>query len=636
MTTVLGRTIQTRSLALLLVAWGWCVGCTSTPTEPRTEPASEEPSPVESSVVAVAPAFPVVMLTPNEYNNTIRDLYGFPDAFEDWPGAPPVAEEIAPADAESIGIFGGQVIVSPPWPREFPEELGVHGFEGMAKGQVPSGYGLEELQKAALKLAPYALVSPLFFTCEAWDTLPPQEQKSCGWSSLERFAPRAWRRPLSEEETDGLQVFWEENWENATPEQAVVLTVAGLLQAPAFLFRLETGEETPDGGNIRHLTGWEMAAKLSYFLWDSMPDQSLFLAAAQDQLKTPEGIESQARRMLEDPRARSMVIHFHHQWLQTRDVLGIAPARSAYGPLYGIAPYPALDTTDDGVWPGIMGPVRHSLHREASLFVEEAVFEGTGTFRELMTSRKGYRSTQTSSIHGENAVPREGKTVTHSYDQVVFSLGSQGTLALEPITFAEGERGGVLTLPAVMAIGAYSVHPAPILRGVRVLERVACQSFGAPPPGAEALVPPDALEVESTNRERTEAATSDDVCAVCHAQINPPGYAFEHYDALGKYRAEDNGLPVDASGTVMLWGGETLEFSDGVHLGELLSESERALGCYALHWLRYATGVDFEEGDAGVEDVQNAFQSNDQILDLLVTIATSDVFRYRAVEGGAE
>jgi len=630
-----------RSTSCILIVAGIFLthsGCRSdgsseaSPDDPIVEEVLEQ----EAITVTLAPESPLVMLTPTEYNNTIRDLYGFPNSLEAWPAAPPVAEEISPPEAESIGIFGGQVIVSPPWPRDFPEELGVHEFEGMADGQVPSAYGIEEFQKASLKLAPYSLVSPLFFTCDEWDLLPPDERKTCAWSSIERLAQRAWRRPLAEDEVAGLQEFWEDNWGGSTPEQAVVLTVAGLLQAPAFLFRVEEGEEAESIANGRPLTGWEMASKLSYFLWDSMPDQGLFVAAAQGRLNGVEGIEEQVRRMLEDPRARSMVTHFHHQWLQTGDVLGISPARSAYGPLYGVEPYPALDTTDDGLWPGIMGPVRHSLHVETSLFVEESVFDGPGTFEDLMTSRKGYRSNRTAPIYGDNVTLREGPTVSHSYSQVVFSQGSKATLILEPIEFPEGERGGILTLPSVMAIGGYAVHPAPIIRGVRLLERVVCQSFGAPPPGAEASVPPDALEVESTNRERTEAATADAVCAVCHGAINPPGFAFEHYDALGKFRVEDNGLPVDASGTAALWGGETLEFTDGIHLGAQLAESDRALGCYALHWLRYATGVDFAEGDDGVEALQDEFRGNDNIKDLLVAIAKSDVFRYRGVKGGAE
>ena len=230
------------------------LGCSEkkAPSSQQTGVENEEGAQEEALTVTLAPEFPLVMLTPTEYNNTIRDLYGFPNSLDKWPAAPPVAEEISPAEAESIGIFGGQVITNPVWPQEFPEELGVHGFEGMADGQVPSAYGLEALQEAALKLAPYSLVSPLFFTCEEWETLPNDEQKACAWASVERFAQRAWRRPLNGAEEEGLTTFWNDNWSGSTPEQAVVLTVAGLLQSPSFLFRIEKLPVQPENAKHQH------------------------------------------------------------------------------------------------------------------------------------------------------------------------------------------------------------------------------------------------------------------------------------------------------------------------------------------------------------------------------------------------
>ena len=273
---------------------------------------------------------------------------------------------------------------------------------------------------------------------------------------------------------------------------------------------------------------------------------------------------------------------------------------------------------------------------ETSRFIEDVVFENEGTFEGLLTSTDGYRSSATEPLYGENVTSREGPKLNFSYKQVVQSIGSSSSVTLEPISFSPEERAGVLTLPAFMAIGAYAVHPAPVVRGVRILERLTCQTFGAPPPGAEASVPPDALEVESTNRERTEAATSDAVCAGCHQSINPPGFAFENFDAMGAFRVEDNGLPVDASGSVTLWSGEELSFENGVELSRKLAKSDRARDCYTLHWLRYATGVDFVEGDEGLSALQEIFREDDNIKELLVAIAASEIFRYRGLEGGAE
>ena len=184
-----------------------------------------------------------------------------------------------------------------------------------------------------------------------------------------------------------------------------------------------------------------------------------------------------------------------------------------------------------------------------------------------------------------------------------------------------------MTHPSVLAVGAYAVQPGPIPRGVHVLERIACLELGTPIQGAETALPPDSLAVESTNRERTAAATAPRTCTACHRRINPPGFAFEHYDALGAWRARDNGQPVDASGALVLPGGETLSFTDGIDFVHQLAASDRVRDCYALHWTRYALGDRIAAATPGLEAIQRKFRDDDSIGELLVTIAGSDLFR---------
>ena len=360
-----------------------------------------------------------------------------------------------------------------------------------------------------------------------------------------------------------------------------------------------------------------------------MPDAELFAAAEAGELATAAGVERQARRMLDDPKARPAVVRFHHQWLGTEDVLLIAPARRAFGPRFGIAPRMGEANDDDVEWPTILGPVRHSLLLEAGLFVERAVFDGDGTFTALMTDHHGYLSDATAPIHGEGAVRDPGgAAVTRPIEFVAISIGREDSLTLYPATFPSTERAGVLTLPAVLAVGAYAVQPGPILRGVRVLERIACMHLGTPIQGAETALPPDTLAVESTNRQRTATATDRPACASCHRRINPPGFAFEHYDALGAWRAEDNGQSVDASGTLVLPGRETLTFADGVDFAHQLAASPRVRDCYALHWTRYALGDRIAASEPALEPIRSRFRDNDSIKDLLVSIAASDLFRF--------
>ena len=411
----------------------------------------------------------------------------------------------------------------------------------------------------------------------------------------------------------------------------MALTVAGILQAPAFHFKLAPGAHDAD-----ELDPWQLATRLSYFLWDSMPDEELFRAAGAGELETAEGIERQARRMLDDPRARPAVVHFHHQWLGTEQVLLIAPARRAFGPRFGISTELANTRDDDPKWPAIMGPIRHSMKLETELFVEQAIFDRKGTFTELMTGNHGYMSRNTAPIYGVTTTPDEGRAaVTRQIEYVSVSVGRKKPLTLDPVVLDPAQRAGVLTLPSVLAIGAYAVQPGPIPRGVRILERIACMEMGDPIEGVESALPPDALGVESTNRERTAAATKPGECSSCHRRINPAGFAFEHYDAMGAWRAEDNGQPVDASGSLRLPGAEELTFADGVEFAHELAASRRVRDCYALHWTRYALGSHLERNTPGLEPIQERFRKNDSVRELLVSIATSDLFRQRAAEVGS-
>ena len=570
-----------------------------------------------------APRTPPLALTPTEYNNTIADLLGFPRDGERWPPRPALADMLSPRRAASKGVF----LPPPPppvWPWQFPAEPGTGGFEGIAEGQNPSSYQVEELHLAAMHFASFALLSPTFFACDDWGASSPPEREHCAWASISRFAARAWRRPLDPGEQDRIEAFWRANVAAGRPEEAVALTVAGILQAPAFHFRIERGDAASG-----EPTPWELATRLSYFLWDSMPDDELFAAAAAGELDTRRQVERQARRMLADPKARPAVVHFHNQWLGTDDVLRIAPARRAFGPRFGIEPELETARDDDVQWPTLMGPVRHSLKLETELFVEQTVFDGDGTFTALLTDHRGYLSDATAPIYGAGVTRLDERPeVTRQIEFIAASIGRKAPLTLHPAEFPRDQRAGVLTHPSVLAVGAYAVQPGPILRGVHVLERIACMELGTPIQGAETALPPDSLAVDSTNRERTAAATAPPSCASCHRRINPPGFAFEHYDALGAWRARDNGQPVDASGSLTLPGGETLTFTDGIDFVHQLAASDRARDCYALHWTRYALGARIEGATPELAAIQRRFREDDSIEELLVSITGSDLFRH--------
>lgn len=623
---------------------------------------AEKTTPVE-----VASASPLVALTPTEFNNTVRDLLALPDNVAEWPERPDL--KIAPVIGAGEGIFGVKVAAPDVWPYAFPEEAGVDGFEGIAKGQVPSTYQIEQLQLAARHFASFVGLSPVFFVCDAkaWPTLATPAQDSCAEKSLLRFTQRAWRRPISATEQDRVRALWATMKVMGTPEQALALSASAILQAPSFLFRIERGDTSRATGDAIPLTDWEVASRLSFYLWDSMPDGALFAAAAKGELRTPAQVEAQARRMLKDPKAQQAALHFHHQWLGTNKLHRISPARRIYGPLFGIEPAPPLDTTGDGEWPALMNPLRTSYKKETELFVRDAIFgrpglsedakaaANVGTLTALLTMENGYVSKYSAPVYGvgecdsvsfpggktggkgtgcelddkvvdmspENAVQAVGKGVAAA--SISFSV------TLHPAVFPKGERAGVLTLPSVLALGAHAVHPSPIKRGKRLLERIACLHFSPPPPNAEAAAPPDAPNDDSTNRERTVASTKPPECTGCHdgLGLNMAGFAYEHYDSFGHWRAKDGVKNVDASGTLPIPGEPAIAFTDGVDLAKKLAKSERVRDCYVQHQTHYALGLTVAKDHPALQALQKTFRTDDRVLELLVAVTKSDLFRYR-------
>ncbi|MAA79075.1 MAG: hypothetical protein CL916_07415 [Deltaproteobacteria bacterium] len=551
---------------------------------------------------------PLIALTPTEYNNTIRDLLAMPMDAEAWD------------EPFAVGSSAQRA-----WPWTFPKETGVQGFEGIAQGQRSSPYQIEQMYNAAVHFAQYVHVSPSFHTCADWSSMLGEQKKECGWDSIKRFAQRGWRRPITDDEEQRLEQYFEDNWNNGTPDDAIILTVSGILLSPAFHYRIEEGDMEQQIGEAIPLNDWEMASRLSYFLWDSMPDPTLFAAAAQGELRTKAQIETQALRMLSDPRARDTVIHFHNQWLGTTKINHISPARRAYGPTYyNISAEPALDTSDDFVWPTILLDVRKSMELETNLFVERTIFDGGGTFTDLLTDNHGYLSNQTAPLYGNGVVELSGDNITYNDDNGI-------SLNLRPVEFPADQRAGILTLPSVLALRAHPVHPAPVLRGTFIFN-LACQPLGAPPPGAEEQAPPDTLDAQMTNRERIEVATGSGSCATCHDVINPPGFAFEHFDSMGGWRTLDNEQPIDSSGSFRLSDGEEFVFNTAIELAHQLASSTQVRDCYSLHWARYATGSALSPSHPSVADIQAQFREDDNIQNLLISIAKSDIFRYRRGE----
>jgi hypothetical protein len=408
---------------------------------------------------------------------------------------------------------------------------------------------------------------------------------------IEQFGKRAYRRPLSKSEIDKhLAVYGQGKSVYASGDDfkdGVRLLLQGFLQSPHFIYRVERSTDPRMVDALIQLDGWEVATRLSYALWGTMPDDMLFDAAAAGELDTKEGVRVHAERMLEDPRALEMIRSFHRQLFQWEH----------YYDLYKNA----------GSFPEFVPEVRQDMVREAELFVESVVVERGGGLKELLTSRVAFVNERLASIYGV-----EGTFSPNEFTEV---------------TLPEGERAGVLTRLGFLAANGTAYGSDPIHRGVFINLRVLCAKLPAPPNN---VVPLPATDSKTT-RERVDEHTGPGTCgASCHGTlINPVGFAFEHYDAIGRFRTEDNGFPVNSADQYQL-GGQLVSYGDAVQFSQVLADSEEAHRCWTKNWLQFAYGRDVEVEDTGLLDtLAESSRGGMPLEDLLIEIVTSDAFLTR-------
>ncbi|HJZ53786.1 MAG TPA: DUF1592 domain-containing protein [Gemmataceae bacterium] len=421
------------------------------------------------------------------------------------------------------------------------------------------------------------------------DDLPPpdpvEEERQRAYSILMAFADRAFRRPATHDEVNRLLRFVEDARRNGDGfEHGIRVGFQAILCSPHFLFRIESA------GSPGRVNDFELAVRLSYFLWSSCPDEELFAHAARGTLRQGNNLARQVRRMLRDPKARALSENFAGQWLRIRGLKEFTP--------------------DPARFPDFDEPLRAAMMRETELFFDAVVREDRSVLDFLDAD------------------------YTFVNDRLARHYGIGGVQGGEfrKVSLAGTPRSGVITHASVLAVTSNPTRTSPVRRGRWLLDNILGAPPPAPPPGVEQLK--EAHEAGgATLRQRMERHRSNPKCAACHAGMDPLGFGLESFDAVGAWRTHDGDVPIDATG--VLPDGRAFDGPAGLR-AVLLKRRGAFARCLTEKLLTYALGRGLDRGDRrAVADVARKLIDNEYRFSAVVlAIAHSDPFQARAGRGG--
>jgi hypothetical protein len=486
-----------------------------------------------------------------EYRNTIRDLVGI---------------DFKPAD-------------------DFPADDVGYGFDNIGDVLSLSPLLLEKYLAAAEKIAEAAFKDPQLRKRILIKPLGGGKRRfGAARQIIESFARRAYRRPVTQDEVTRLLRFVQLVVQDGQPpERGIQLAVQAALVSPHFLFRVEGTPKAKGEVTAFPITEYELASRLSYFLWSSMPDDELFRLAGEKALR--KDLEAQVRRMLRDPRARALTENFAGQWLQTRNLRTMTP--------------------DPGVYPTFDEALRSAMAKETELFFETMVKED------------------------RNVLDFLDADFTFVNERLAKHYGLPGVKGDEfrRVSLAGVERRGVLTHASILTVTSNPTRTSPVKRGKWILDNI----LNTPPPPP----PPDVPELEEQKgelkgslRQRMEMHRSKAICASCHQRMDPLGFGFENFDGVGAWRTKDGKFPIDPSG--VLPSGQTFKGPKEL-VAILKTKAAEFRRCLAEKMLTYALGRGLEPYDkCAVDDICAEVVRNDNRFSALVlAVVRSDPFQKR-------
>ena len=503
-------------------------------------------SPLKCTTPAVGPN-PLRRLTHAEYDNAVADLLG---------------DTTHPA-------------------RNFPVDTQSGLFDNTAESQTVPVLLADQYLDAAESLAKGIASVPTLLGCDPSGA----SGTTCVRGFIDRFGRRAYRRVLTSTESTRLQSLYNDTRSASDAETGVRAVVAAVLASPNFLFRPEFGTTGSTIAGTQRATQFELAARLASLLWASVPDDTLLDAAQAGQLATRAQVATQARRMLDDPRAHGAIEAFYAQW-------------------FGVE---ALDTTtkDTAIFPEFNDSLREAMREETKRFISNVLWDDDAKLSTLLTADFTFVNGPLAKLYGV-----KGPSGTDTFSQV----------ALDP-----QERSGVVTQAAMLASFARPDESSPVKRGKWVRVRMLCQDLPDPPANVPQLPP---LAANVSNRERFAMHTSNPACSGCHSLIDGLGFGLEAYDGIGRVRTMSQGVPVDSSGEVT----ETVDidgpYEGGPELAARLASSTQVRDCAPTQWLRYAMGRHETVDDTcSLAAVREAFAaSNGDLRELMVALTQTDAF----------
>jgi len=427
---------------------------------------------------------------------------------------------------------------------------------------------------------------------------------TCAASFIEGFGARVYRRPLGQEEIDGYAALYgaaldaavlDSSDTLAQTESAFTTVIETMLQSPHFLYHLDVGQGgAPSEPSL--LTAFELASRLSYFLWNTMPDDELLSRATDGTLLTDPVLEAQAARLLADDRAGETIARFHLDLLRIGDMSEVEK--------------------DAALFPEYDPDLVQAMIADLGGFADFVVRSESATLERLFTARESPASALLLPLYGL-PVPADFQA---------------GTISLLPV-----ERSGILTRAAFLTAQAHRDQTSPVHRGLAVRENLLCEPLPSPPANVNNVAP--APTASTTTRERFAQHSSDPSCAYCHSLMDPIGLGFENYDPIGRFRTTDGPSEVDASGEIAYVDAETEgPFVGAVELGQKLGRSTTTAECVASQWFRFSLGRMEAPNDAcSMSQIFTGFAaSNHDIRQLIFQIVKSDAFRHVVREAAPE